>query len=244
MNTGAGLSIGPRLSLMASTLALAAAAIGCSATNPSVQPSGTVGQGPTPTDLASTLPTSTLPTSTPDAAGSPLGGCPGPQPGLAAILAIDPGQRLACFGRSTVTFQAAAVATEVDCVPVQVEPAWLWCPPAAFLAPPGTADSRPGADSGAWATGSAPTDDRLILAFAANVPMLEVYAAPGSGVDPAQFFPGAIVQVTGHFDDPAATACRVVAAQPEPGWQVPTPAEVVLACREAFVVTSVQPGSA
>jgi hypothetical protein len=219
--------MGPRLTLMVSLLAISAAALGCSAANPSLQPS---------TDL-----TTALPTSTPDAGGSPLVGCLGPRPDLAAILAIDPGQRPACFGRSAVTFLAAVVAAQVDCVPVQVEPAWLWCPPAAFLAPPGTADSRPGSDSIAGATRSALTDDTLMVA-AVGVPMLEVYVAPGSGLDQAQFVPGAIVQVTGHFDDPAAAACRVVAAQTE--GRLPTPAEVVLACREAFVMTSVQPGSA
>jgi hypothetical protein len=50
--------------------------------------------------------------------------------------------------------------------------------------------------------------------------------------------------VTGHFDDPGAAACRVVGAQLEPDLQVPNAAEVVLVCREAFVVTSVRPGSA
>lgn len=219
--------MGPRLTLMVSMLAISA--LGCSAANPSLQPS---------TDV-----TTALPTSTPDAGGSPLVGCLGPRPDLAAILAIDPGQRPACFGRSAVTFLAALVVAEVECVPVQVEPAWLWCPPAHFLAPPGRADSRPGSDSIAWATRSAPTDDTLMLAFVSG-PELAVYVAPGSGLDQAQFVPGAIVQVTGHFDDPAAAACRIVAAQPEPGWRPPTPAEVVLRCREAFVVTSMGPGSA
>jgi hypothetical protein len=139
-----------------------------------------------------------------------------------------------------VTFLAAVAAATVDCVPVQVEPAWLWCPPAAFLAPPGTADLRPGSDPLARASRSALMADTLMLA-AAGVPMLEVYVAPASGLDQAQFVPGAIVLVTGHFDDPAAAACRVVAAQP--GWRSPTPAEVVLACREAFVATFVGPGS-
>jgi len=92
----------------------------------------------------------------------------------------------------------------------------------------------------AWASRSALTADTLILA-AAGVPMLEVHVTPTSGLDQAQFVPGAPVLVTGHFDDPAATVCRVVAAQP--GWRLPTPAEVVLACREAFVATSVEPAS-
>ncbi len=238
----------PRLGLMLGALVLSAAAIGCSAANPSLQSSDVVSHRATPTDAAAALPTPTdrtspIPAVAPEPVRSPLGGCPSPRPDLALILALDPGQRLACFGRSALTFQATAVATEVDCVPIRVDPAWLWCPPAAFLAPPGTAASWPGSDPVAWTHRSAPPDDTLMIA-AIGVPTLSVYAAPGSGVDQAQFVPGAIMLVTGHFDDPAAAACRVVAAQLEPDLQVPTAAEVVLVCREAFVVTSVRPGSA
>ena len=211
-----------RLGLMLGVLVLSAAAMGCSAANPVLQPSEVVNH-PTPTDL-----TSPTPAVAPEPVRSPLGGCPGRRQDLASILALDPGQRLACFGQSTMTFQATTVATDVDCVPIQVDPAWLWCPPAAFLTPPGAAAFWPGSDRVAFIGG----------------PILEVYAAPGSGVDQAQFFAGAIIFVTGHFDDPAAAACRVVGAQPEPDLQVPTAAEVVRACREAFVVTSVQRGPA
>ena len=203
--------MGARLTLVVSMLAISAAALGCSAAKPSLQPSEVSSQGPTPTDV-----TTTLPTSTPDAGQSPLVGCLGPRPDLAAILAIDPSRRPACFGQSDVTFLADGTTAEVECGPGQVEPAWLWCPPAAFLAPPGRAKAAT---------------------------MLAAYLAPGSGLDQAQFVPGAIVQVTGHFDDPAAAACRIVRAAP-PEWPVLTPAEVVLACREAFVVTSVRRESA
>jgi hypothetical protein len=221
---------------MLGVLVLSAAAVGCSGANPSLQPSDMVSHGATPTNL-----TSAIPAVAPEPVRTPLAGCPGPRPDLALILALDPGQRLVCFGRSALTFQATAVATEVDCHPIQVDPAWLWCPPAAFLAPPGTTASWSGSNPIAWTHGSAPPDDTL-TAFV-GVPMLEVYAAPGSGVDQAQFVPGAIMLVTGHFDDPAAAACRVV-AQPAPDVEVPPAAEVVLVCRQAFVVTSVRPGSA
>jgi hypothetical protein len=232
-------SMRPRPGLILGVLVLSAATIGCSAVIPSSQPTDLVSHGPTPTDL-----TSPIPTVTAEPVFSPPPGCPGPSPDLASILALDPAHRLACFGRSALTFQATAVATEVDCVPIKVDPAWLWCPPAAFLTPPGAATSWPGSDPVVWTHRSAPPDDTLRVAFSGNLPTLSVYAAPGSGVDQAQFFPGGIISVTGHFDDPAAAACRVVAAQREPNLQVPTAAEVVLLCREAFVVTSVRPGSA
>jgi len=237
----------PRLGVMLGVLVLSAAAIGCSAANPSLQPSDVVSHRP-PTDVTSALPppsdlNSLIPAVAPEPVRSPLGGCPSPRPDLALILALHHGERLACFGRSAVTFQATAVATEVDCVPIQVDPAWLWCPPAAFLAPPGTAGSWPGLDAVAWTHRSAPPDDTLMIAFIGG-PTLDVYAAPGSGVDQAKFVRGAIMIVTGHFDDPAAASCRVVAAQLEPDLRAPTAAEIVLWCREAFVVTSVRSGSA
>jgi hypothetical protein len=233
--TRMGLPMGWRPTLMVSALAVSAVALGCSTASPSVQPPDMSSQGPTPTETAVALPTST-----PDAGGSPLVSCLGPRPDLAAILAVDPGQRLTCFGRADVTFLAAVAAPTVDCVPVQVEPAWLWCPPAAFLAVPGVAGLRPKTDPLTWASRSALTADMFLLA-AAGAPMLEVHVAPSSALDQTQLVPGAIVLVSGHFDDPAAATCRVVAVQP--GWRSPTPAEVVLACREAFVATSVGPGS-
>jgi len=226
-----------RLGLMLGVLVLSAAAMGCSAANPVLQPSEVVNH-PTPTDL-----TSPTPAVAPEPVRSPLGGCPGRRQDLASILALDPGQRLACFGQSTMTFQATTVATDVDCVPIQVDPAWLWCPPAAFLAPPGTAASWPGPDAVERIHRRAAPDDGVVIAFIGG-PTLEVHAAPGSEVDQAQFVPGAILLVTGHFDDPAAAACRLVAAQLEPGVHVPTAAEVVRVCREAFVVTAVRPSSA
>ena len=139
-------------------------------------------------------------------------------------------------------FQATAVGIEVECGSFRVDPPWLYCPPAAFLTPPGRAASWPGSDPVAWTHRSTPPDNSLTIAFSGNLPTLEAYAAPGSGVNQAQFVAAAIVLVTGHFDDPAAAICRLV-GQREPELHVPTPAEVVLRCREAFVVTSVRPGS-
>lgn len=215
---------------MLGVLVLSAAAIGCSAANPSLQPSDVVSHAPTPTDL-----NSLIPVVAPEPVRSPPGGCPRTRPDLASILALDGGQRLACFGRSALAFQATAEAGVFDCIPIQVDPAWLWCPPTALLAAPGTAASWPGSD---------PVAPPMIAFVGPIGPTLSVYAAPGSGIDQAQFVPGAIMLVTGHFDDPAAAACRVVAAQLEPDLRAPTAAEVVLFCRESFVVTSMRPGLA
>jgi hypothetical protein len=177
---------------------------------------------------------------TPDTGGLPLLGCLDPHPGVTAILAVDPSQRPACYGRSNLTFRAVIVAAEVDCVPVQVQPQWLWCPPVAFLTAPATA-SRPGSENDARVSGPVWVATSLTAASAA-VPMLEMYAAPGSGLRRGQFVAGAKVQVIGHFDDPAAATCRILAVQP--GWGAPTLAELVLTCRQAFVAVAVVATSA
>src|SRR5213593_1856441 len=92
------LPMGRRLTVLVSALAVSAVALGCSTASPSVQPTDVSSQGPTPTET-----TAALPTSSPDASGSPLVGCLGPRPDLAAILAVDHGQRATCFGRSDLT---------------------------------------------------------------------------------------------------------------------------------------------
>ncbi len=147
-------------------------------------------------------------------------------------MALERDRLLACFGRSDLTFLATVAGATVDCVAFQIEPAWLGCPPVAYLAPPPAAETRP-------APGAAAGD--LSLA-SAGVRLLEAHGAPGSGIGPALFIVDTTVRVTGHFDDPAAAACRIVSAQP--GLQTPSPAEAVLGCRAAFVVTLVQPESA
>lgn len=222
-----------RLKLLATVLTLSAAVLGCAPAVSPAAPSGAPGAEPT-----SAAPSSMPPASPAETGGLPLIGCLDPFPDLAAILALDPGQRLECFGRRALTFPAVVVEAAVDCAPVQVQPVWLWCPPAAFLAVPGTAASWPGGEHGAWADSSTPPDHGLTFA-AAKVPMLEIYAPPGSGFDRPQVIGGAKVQVIGHFDDPAAAACTLISAQP--GVRAPTPQEVVLACRQAFVVIAVRP---
>jgi hypothetical protein len=53
---------------------------------------------------------------------------------------------------------------------------------------------------------------------------------------------GQWVQVTGHFDDEAASACTV---QPSADSEASiTDAYAVYLCRERFVITSIEPGSA
>ena len=121
-----GILANRRLSI---TIIMALFIAGCAgATNAPARPAPTPSQTLTPT---------------PEATGSPLVGCLGPSPSLSATLAFNPSQRPACFDRTDVTFLAVGVATAVDCVPAKVEPAWLWCPPATFLAPPGAAQWRP-----------------------------------------------------------------------------------------------------
>ncbi|MEO8571077.1 MAG: hypothetical protein ABI553_05190 [Chloroflexota bacterium] len=126
----------------------------------------------------------------------------------------------------------------MDCIPSKVEPAWLWCPPAAFLAAPPTAASDPGPGVGLAAAPSTPRGGGSVVAV--GVEMIEAYLAPTAASARAQLVPDGTILVTGHFDDPAALTCRVVSVAESPS---PSPAEVVQGCRASFVITGVKSGT-
>jgi hypothetical protein len=132
---------------------------------------------------------------------------------MTAVVMLDPTARLSCFGGSTITFDATVLKPIQDCgVGPRVSPMWF-CFPGVFLAVPNAAP-----DSG--------------------LDPLAAYWSPASGLTSKSFPSEKTVRITGHFDDPAASSCRVTSVpkgqSPEP------PAAVVLGCREAFIVTAVR----
>ena len=151
----------------------------------------------------------------PSASGPPPSGCVNPPADLATIVSLDPAARLACFGGSALTFSAIVSKPISDCgVGPRVEPGWF-CLPGVFLAVP-----KPSAT--------------------ADLPPLDVYWNPTSGLKTASFVAGAGVQITGHFDDPAASACHVT--ETPAGLSPPAPDQVILVCRETFIVSAVSKG--
>jgi hypothetical protein len=187
--------------------------VGCSVAAPSESPAtpsaGVAASGSPATPSGSAPPSPTAASVAP--ATSPMAsGCVNPPPDLAAIVVLDPAARLACFGGSTLTFQATILKPISDCgVGPRISPTWF-CLPGIFLAISG-----------------APNNE---------LPPLAAYWAPGSGLIAASFPIDKTVQITGHLDDPAARTCRLSSTSgpsPEPA------AEVVLGCRETFVVTTV-----
>ena len=186
--------------------------IGCSVAAPIASPAtlsagvGSPGSPATPTTSAP--PASNA--STPSTPSSPKpSGCGNPPQDLATIVVLDPAARLACFGAASLTFQATVLKPISDCgVGPRIAPAWF-CLPGIFLAVPGAS-----ADSG-------------LMPLAA-------YWDPSSSLTPASFPADATVQITGHFDDPAARTCHLASASsPEPA------GPIVMACRETFVVSTV-----
>jgi hypothetical protein len=81
--------------------------------------------------------------------------------------------------------------------------------------------------------------------FADNIPTggfpAFMFAAihPESGVALPDGPEGRLVRVTGHFDDPAATTCRIGGSAP-PGFLM-SPEEMIRSCRNLFVLTEVVP---
>lgn len=187
---------------------------GCSVAAPTASPAtpsaGVRASGSLATPTASARPAPTAATVTPPISPMPSG-CSNPPPDLAAIVALDPATQLACFGGSPLTFKATVFKPIADCgVGPRITPAWF-CLPGIFLAVPDTST-----DSG--------------------LPPLAAYWDPSSRLTPASFPADSTVQITGHFDDPAARTCHLTSVSgpsPEPA------AQIVLACRETFVVTAV-----
>jgi hypothetical protein len=168
--------------------------------------------------MTETSPTATPSPSQPTAAPASLpateaasSGCVNPPPNLVAVVTLDAAARLACFGRSTVTFDAVVFKAIMDCgAGALVDPVWF-CFPGVFL-------DRP----------NAPPDASQFMA---------AYWNPASGLKPASFPFGPTLRITGHFDDPAALTCHEVDVPA--GQATEPPADVVLACRETFIVTAV-----
>jgi hypothetical protein len=157
--------------------------------------------------------------------------CPAdPVSTVATLAAMPPGERLACFGNDEVTV-TGYLAPETEgrgCNPgYDHEPAWLGPCPIGFLQAKETRFELEGPE------------------MAANV-HVQVGTCDFGGRSPEScpFVPyiGQWVQVTGHFDDEASSACTI---QPREGSEaIITEAYAVYLCRERFVVTAIEPGSA
>ena len=195
-------------------LLLGVVLIGCSSAGSSPTPSIST-TASAAADQATPAPASVPPpaaasASDPASAGPSSDGGSRP-PDLATIVGLDPSARLACFGGSTITFEATVSKAISDCgIGPRIEPAWF-CLPGVFVDVPAPAD------------GPGP---------------LDVYWDPASGITPASFPTDRTVRITGHFDDPAAATCHVTSVPA--GQSRATPDAVVLACRETFVVTGVK----
>jgi hypothetical protein len=177
-----------------------------------------------------------VPTSSPDAAPSQsMAGSPTPTGSCAeavtasSLAALEPGQRIGCFGGRDLTFDADVViasGTIIDVVPFET--------PATFrhvreLSPEGDLESMwpvvlvdPGAQ-----VGTPTTWLPLMVADDSLIPW-ELYSEARLHA-----------RVTGHLDDAAATGCL----RPVTGWPELTDEDAVRVCRSAFVVTRIEPNT-
>lgn len=137
--------------------------------------------------------------------------CPG-NADLTTLLRTSAWERVSCLGSDAIQLTGV---TEIACQggvrEAAYEPIWLatWCPSFALT-------DRQSADG--------PISARLSIAF-----------PPGLSL-PDDLANGSIVEITGHFDDPAAAACDV---EPETKYQANDSSLWVL-CREQFVVTEIE----
>ncbi len=146
--------------------------------------------------------------------------CPAEPVEIAALAAMHPLERLACFGGRPIAFRAvirgdgppAACDPAVSGSPCVAGPDWL-------------------AGSGGW---TADTSRRRGSGTLGSAPTLAL--DPSGGVRAADLLDGRVGTMEGSFDHPAASACSPGATPA--GQAALTAEEAVLACRERFVVTS------
>jgi hypothetical protein len=135
--------------------------------------------------------------------------CPEADPDLAAVVLMTPWEQLACFGERPLTFEGTygCAGCGGTAEPAgEFEPAWLAYPM---------------------------NFDWLFPDYASGSGYLELRFAPDSGLErPSQ---GAIVRVTGHFNDARSATCRMVTFEGEQATQIDSRA-AEWACRERFVV--------
>jgi hypothetical protein len=137
--------------------------------------------------------------------------------------AIYPLTRVACFGNTTLTFDARfeTQAMDIDWGPMDVPQRF-----ATVMTP----------DTG-YIFLVDPDDPRIDPAH--DLLLLRVVDASVDATGPGGIATGFIAQVSGHFDDPASAECRSPeGVGPGEGY---TDEEVVEFCRGAFIVTDVTP---
>jgi hypothetical protein len=146
--------------------------------------------------------------------------CPTPAPELNAAIDMGAGRLLHCSGAEQLAFEGFVVQGFGCNVLDTFEPAWLAHPCAnmSFISPARTSDG----------------DGRLFLH----------YPAPGVLNPTLEMGAGEPVRIEGHFDDRAATTCRLVAIEEESpsatGLAQPDPRAEIARCRLRFVVTDVE----
>jgi hypothetical protein len=143
-------------------------------------------------------------------------GCPSAPRDLAAFMVLDLAAAPVCFGDAQITMRAWSV---------RCQQCW---------------GSGAGLGEPAWLV--APTTNQLYLSpiklIQADEWSTSMILAPPVVWDPIANA-GTWVELTGHFDDPAAATCRYIPAVPElPNWRGQQ--AIIDNCRQTFVVTGVR----
>lgn len=141
--------------------------------------------------------------------------CPDSVSDLAAVVALTPYERVACFGDETLTLEGTYGCPFCDSLtqPYVTDPAWLaeWTLYLDMLVP-------------SWGE-YPPFPGSIVMATPPDVEPI--------GPDRR----GSVLRVTGHFDDPRSADCSIT-PEPAAGADPPHEEAVEWYCRERFVVES------
>jgi hypothetical protein len=188
-----------------------------------VRPAGSVAMAETPGGAPPIPPASAIPTPPTGAFPVPAD-CPDGEVTIKALVRLSGRDRVACFGPRSLTMRAWVVDPGEGyggtCAPMT--PRWLQV----CVLPDWLLSEERTRNAG-------PEEDRHII----DPPkFLDALKSPGAKGDLKGV--GRWVNVTGHFDDPAAATCRP--ASGPAGIGLEPMASFVLQCREQFVVTRME----
>ncbi len=195
---------------------------------PTAMPTSTVAPTQSPTPSATPPPTPAPKTPEPtnsarSAAALPGGsGCPGKVRRVEDLTSVPAKRRAACFGSVELTLVVFAPVADVDVG---------GCPPDPALEPGDCSAEPPWLVAPYWVIAGDAAGDAL--APNALVAAIDPVSGARRPDDPTW------VRVIGHFDDPAATTCRITI---DATGSLAEPRKTTIArCRSTFVATSIEP---
>jgi hypothetical protein len=146
--------------------------------------------------------------------------CPATPKTFDSFFALQPLEWVACYGRKSITFPARLADPEATC---GVDIGWTITPE--------------------WLASTCPHPKFIVFDPSTNENSF--YSVIEPGIDTSALRPGVetkdfiAVNVTGHFDDKAATTCKGISTEPSVAVEMGRD-QIITSCRATFVITGMK----